>query len=126
MSVYGTGTYGSFSFGLGTNYPLTDLVGWEDLPGVRTSDESLASAHGVLTGPDWADGRIITLSLGVRGDTPADLQTKIAAARAAFPIGSTQTLTVNGETVQAKVRKRSIPQDLMGGWRIGSAIVECS
>lgn len=64
--------------GPGTPYILT---GWDGygVPSMRTSDDPAPQADGVWTGPDYLDGRNLTLRVTARGDTP---EAAVAAAEA--------------------------------------------
>lgn len=62
-------TLGGLLLGPGTPYEWMDeLVGFDELPPIRSSDETRPAAHGDFSGTDFADGRSLEFSLEVAAD----------------------------------------------------------
>lgn len=60
---------GGLLLGPGTPYEwMKELVGFDELPAIRSGDETRPAAHGDYTGTDYADGRTLDFSLEVAAD----------------------------------------------------------
>lgn len=70
--------------GAGTAYEFSAAIAGLGLPGVRTSDVDRPQGHGVFVGPDYMDGKPITLSLNVDADTGADAEAALVDLAAAW------------------------------------------
>jgi hypothetical protein len=119
--------WGDLTFGPGTPYTVTQVVGLDDLPAIRAEDVERPGQHGDYSGPDYTGPRVIQLGLGIRGDSPDDLRGLTLALRAATqPQQQPAALTFvdQGVLVWAKVRKRSLPYDAEYLWSIGDAALE--
>lgn len=118
-------TYKGFSLGTGTPYPVTGLTGIRDMPGVRTDDYEYPNRDGDLTSPDLLEHRTIVMSLGILGNSMAELYSLRDALQAAIVIGdSVSPLVIGTKLFYAKPRKRDIPDDLSAPWRLGEAAIE--
>lgn len=120
-------TWGGLTFGAGGGgYHVTGVEGVDDLPGQRTQDVPRVGDHGDYLGTDYAEPRHPTLSLGLRGDDPDGLRALVQALKRATPINATGPLVFLdwGVQVTARLRRRSIPYDAEGLWRIGTAALE--
>lgn len=103
----------------GGRYRIQSIEGWEDLPPVRSGDESRARAHGDHAGQQLATGRTITAK-GVFVDRD-DTLGLFLAMQAATPLRDADdptldelTITSRGRTLTsfARVVRRSLPQDI--------------
>lgn len=118
-----TGSYNGISLGTGTSFPILAVEGWDDLAPTKDRDYSKGSDHGDSTAPDLSDSRTITLSLGLLGTSPTNLEELRQAIRQAFPLQSAPlALTIGSELVFAKVRRRGIPKDRSAPWRVANDI----
>lgn len=104
--------------GDGGPYRIREIEGWEDLPPVRSGDESRSRAHGDHAGQQLAGGRTITAN-GVFID-PNDGGGLFLAMQEATPLRGAEdrtldelTITSRGRTLTAFARivRRSLPQD---------------
>ncbi|OKJ06828.1 phage distal tail protein [Kitasatospora sp. CB01950] len=114
MSAAGRIVWGGLTMGPGTQYAIADMPDLDDMPEIRSSDVDRGQAHGTWTGADYTGARIITLSVLLRGQDPADLGRLVTALRAAVqPCAEPQQLQFvdRGVMVWAKPRRRSIPYD---------------
>jgi hypothetical protein len=108
---------GGLLLGAGTPYEIdadTGLVGWDDLPGMDTSDVPRPAAPGSYPGDIYPSSRVVTVLMSVHGDGPGHAA-NIAALRAtttATLAGETPlTVRLAGQALTAGVRclQRSIP-----------------
>lgn len=104
--------------GEGGRYRIQSLEGWEDLPSVRSGDESRSRAHGDHSGQHLASGRTVTAS-GIFIDRD-EVDGLFLALQAATPLRDANDLTQDelaitsrGRTLIASARllRRSLPQD---------------
>ena len=119
--------WGDLQFGPGSQYAVTAVEGIDDLPDIRADDVERPGQHGEYTGPDYTGPRVVTLKLGLRGDSPDDLRAlSLALRNATQPQRQPAALQfLDQDTlVWAKVRKRSIPYDAEYLWSIGDAALE--
>ena len=119
--------WGDLTFGPGSQYAVTGVVGLDDLPDIRSEDVARPGQHGDYTGPDWTEARTIQLKLGLRGENPDDLRALTLALRDATQPQRQPTplqFLDQGTLVYAKVRKRSLPYDAEYLWSIGDAALE--
>jgi hypothetical protein len=101
---------------------VTECLGIDDLPDVRTSDVERPQADGDWSGTDLMAPRVVMLSLGIQGASPTDLEAKRRAAQ--FVLGPSRRNTeklvlTDGRAVYGKLRKSSMPSDMMADWRLG-------
>jgi hypothetical protein len=119
--------WGDLTFGPGSRYHVTTIVGLDDLPDIRPEDVPRPGQHGDYTGPDTTGARVVQLGLSLIADTPDELREMTLALR-----NATQPQTVpaplafldQGMLVYGKVRRRSIPYDAEHLWRTGTAALE--
>jgi len=103
-----------------TGYRVTAISGWEDLPDLTSTDEPRAFRDGDITRPRYARGRVVTVEghltdPGATGGLVAALQ--IAAARSDQVEPLSITLFGRRLTAQARIVRRTLPQDL--GYQVG-------
>lgn len=77
------------TMGPGTPYIVTDWTGY-GTPDMRNSDDPWPLDHGTMTGPEYYDGRGVTLSVVVRGDSPSDAVDNADALLAAWQLDTRQ------------------------------------
>jgi hypothetical protein len=116
------GQWRSLIFGPGTAYPVTEIDGIDALPDIEAADVDRPQIDGAWTGTDQVSPRVITLSLGIRGDSPADLETKRRAAL--LLLGPSRKaverlVLTDGRIVYGKLRRSSMPSDMGNDWRLG-------
>lgn len=79
------GIIGSVTFGAGTDYPgIGGVRGAYGTPDVEATDLTFGGRDGTFGGLDRYPRRIIKLPFQVLGDDPADVETNIAALKAAW------------------------------------------
>lgn len=120
-----TGSYNGLTIGAGTKFPVTALSGMDDMPAIKRRDISRQAYDGDVSSPDLSDSRTVTVSFGLRGESPAELislkqQLRTATAPQVAPL----LLTLGSFAVFAKPRRRTIPDDRSVDWKIGEAVVE--
>ncbi|MGA4843790.1 phage distal tail protein [Streptomyces sp. G45] len=109
------------------------LTGWEDLPGLESSDANRPSGHGGWPGTQWAQPRTVTAQVWLAPDPGGGPEAALAALRALRSATAVrdeeQWLAVRlyGETlaVRARVVQRVVPTDrqfLAGG--LGKATLQ--
>lgn len=119
------GSFNGLSIGTGTQLPIADLKGWLDMPAIRNRDTPRPASDGDSSAPDLSAGRIVRVTLGLRGDNSANLEELRQLVLSAFPVSSSALpLVINDRQVFAKVRRRDIEDDLSAPWRLGSADLE--
>ncbi|GAA1152120.1 hypothetical protein F4556_004064 [Kitasatospora gansuensis] len=107
--------------GPGTPYQITadGITGWEDLPGLSSSDVPRPTAHGAWPGARWAQPRTVTATVWVlppSGGAPDDALATLLAVTAPAPDGDGErwlTVRLRGETLacRARVAQRTVPVD---------------
>ncbi|MER5862353.1 phage tail protein [Kitasatospora sp. NPDC002040] len=107
--------------GPGTPYQITaeGFTGWEDLPGLSSSDVPRPTAHGAWPGARWAQPRIVTVTVWVlppSGGAPADALAALLAATAPTADGDDErwlTVRLHDESLacQARVTQRTVQVD---------------
>jgi hypothetical protein len=126
MSI-GVGGYGALRWGPGQPYSVVSLEGLRDMPGVRARDLPRSERHGSVSLPDFAEMKVLVLTLGLSGDDHAELQTLSEAVRQATPPAAAPgVLLVRDDTrmYYAKPRRRALPEDNEYLWRLGQAVIE--
>jgi hypothetical protein len=103
------------------------------LPEVRSADLTLIQRDGLWAGDDYMNGRTVTLTLEVYGETQEDFTAALSAVQTAFRPGRAELpfafrfpglagdLTA---VVNARPRKRSGPLDLNFAYRVCNIVVE--
>lgn len=121
-----TGSFNGVSFGSGTQYPIVASPDLMDMPSIKARDRSRSSYDGDFSAPDFTDNRIITLRLGLWGETPENLQDlRLALWAATAPQAAPIPLVLDDFMVFAKPRRRHIPDDRTAAWRIETdAVIE--
>ena len=107
--------------GPGTDYWIAaeGITGWEELPGLDSSDVNRPAAHGGWPGSQWAQPRIVTAQLWFSpGPTsgPDAVLDALRALRAATALRDEEewlAVRLHGETlaVRARVVQRVVPTD---------------
>ncbi|MFD9905122.1 phage distal tail protein [Streptomyces sp. NPDC059063] len=95
------------------------LTGWEELPGLESSDANRPSGHGGWPGTQWAQPRTVTAQLWLAPDPGGGPQAALAALRALRAATAVRdeedwlAVRLYGETlaVRARVTQRVVPTD---------------
>jgi len=121
------GQWRQFFFGPGTAYPVTDIIGIDDMAPSRPSDVRRPQMDGAWSGTDQVDPRTIVMSLGIQGIDAADLEAKRKAAL--FVLGPSRRDTerlvlTDGRQVYGKLRRSAMPSDMGFDWRLGEIHLE--
>lgn len=116
------GQWRTFSFGPGTAYPVTEIDGIDALPDIQAADVDRPQTDGAWSGTDQVSPRLITLSLGIQGSDPADLEAKRKAAL--YVLGPSRKaverlVLTDGRMVYGKLRKSAMPTDMGADWQLG-------
>lgn len=119
---------GALLLGAGTPYELDGqaaLVGWDDLPGIDSSDVPRPNAPGDYSGTSYPQSRIVTCQLSVHGDGPghaANLAALRAATTAALSVETPLAVRVAGQVtfISAKCLQRAIPMG--ANYAIGATV----
>jgi hypothetical protein len=122
-----TGQWRELIFGPGTAYPVTEIVGIDDMPQIRTADIPRPQTDGDWSGTDQVAPRTIVMTLGIRGTSGPDLEAKRQAAM--FRLSPSRTATerlilTDGRQVYGKLRRYSMPTDMGNDWRLGELHLE--
>lgn len=86
---------GAFAMGPNTNYIVHSIDGF-GLPDVRATDTPRPRQHGEFFGQDYLAGRTLTVTLTVRGASPAEVVANVDALMAVW-----QPISVDAATVDA-------------------------
>ena len=126
MRTTQAGNWRGLGFGLGTHYPVVAIEGADDLPAVRTYDVDRPQTDGAWTGADLLSPRKISMTLGIRGTTGPDLESRRLSARLQLGVSRVPELLTlpNGSVVYAKLRRAGMPSDMTADWRLGEIILE--
>jgi hypothetical protein len=116
------GQWRSLFFGPGTDYPVIAIDGIDGLPNIQEADVDRPQIDGAWSGTDQVGPRVIMLSLGIRGDDPADLEAKRRAAL--FVLGPSRKaveslVLTDGRTVYGKLRQSAMPSEMGYDHRLG-------
>lgn len=126
-----TASYNGLNLGVGTTLTFTELAGLNEMPAIRTADESRAGDHGFFQGVDLLGERVVRLGLYILGASLADYDAQCDSVEGAFAVqpaeqplvytlgDATQTRQVN-----CRPRKVVIPRDPQRVGRSGIATVE--
>lgn len=124
-------SYNGLTLGAGTPYGLTNALGLDDLPDLRTSDTPRPSDHGLYAGSDFAAGRLVELALTVTAADNAAFRAAIQALDDATVLQTTEKAlsfqqpgSAAARRVNVRPRRRSIPNDWDYVFRIGRAILQ--
>lgn len=110
------------TIGPGTPYEIARISGLDEMPELRTSDESRPWAHGMWDGDDWADGRTIPATIEIAAEPDITYDEALAAWRRIMVPTRTDNLVpfwvniphrAGGELLRwlVKVRRHRIPTD---------------
>lgn len=110
------------TIGPGTPYEIARISGLDEMPELRTSDESRPWAHGMWDGDDWADGRTIPATIEIAAEPDISYDEALAAWRRIMVPTRTDNLVpfwvniphrAGGELLRwlVKVRRHRIPTD---------------
>jgi hypothetical protein len=123
--------FNGWLFGNQTGIQLLSATGLEDLPTLRTQDDTLGYIDGQLTGRDFLNGRTITLHLLMTYDGTNSAQANLAALKTYLApqqqgtgLLQLQLPSRSLQRVQARVRKRAINLDPMYTYGYITAVVE--
>lgn len=110
--------------GIGQNVQVLSVEGLEDVPALRVQDEGRGYSDGMFTGRDFLNGRSVTMSLQIMGDSSGaggastSMQTYLQAMKANLISQTSGTgvlqiyLPNRGvQRLNARVRRRSIKID---------------
>lgn len=112
---------------------LVSVDGLLSMPDLRTADLTLVQRHGLYPGDDYMNGRTVTLTLEVYGNTREEFAAALSAVYAAFrPTLPERALRfrfpgIAGDRtafVNVRTRKRSAPLDLNFAYRVCNVVVE--
>lgn len=112
---------------------IVGVDGLMTLPEVRSADLTLIQRDGLWAGDDYLNGRTVTLTLEVYGDSPEEFTAALSAVQTAFRPGRAELpLTFNFPglagnltgVVNVRPRKRSGPLDLNFAYRVCNVVVE--
>ena len=124
-------TYNGLTLGAGTAYGISDLRGLDDLPELRTSDTPRPQDHGEYPGIDYAAGRTVDVALTVTAATDAAFRAAIQALEDATILRTAETALsfqnpgmASPRRVNARPRRRSIPNDWDHVFRIGRVALQ--
>lgn len=106
--------FGSFVFGAGTPFVITQLDGLEDLPVIRNQDDNKGYNDGMFTGRDFFSGRTLTFAFIVLAGNGNTAQTNFGLLQSALSpqqsgVTSLQFLLSPSDTLKtigARVRGR--------------------
>lgn len=121
------GQWRNLFYGPGTDYPVSEIAGIDDMPDIRTADVPRPQSDGDWSGTDQVAPRTVVMTLGIRGTSPADLEAKRKAAM--FQLSPSRRITerlilTDGRQVYGKLRRYAMPTDMGADWRIGSVVME--
>lgn len=101
-------------------YRITELEGWEDLPGIASGNVERPSRHGSYSGRKYAEERVVTATIQV-DDNSSTFAQSYGALRAATAVGEDDTesalvISLRGETLLASgaITGRIVPTGLIG------------
>jgi phage-related protein len=109
--------FGSFVFGAGTPYVVTEVTGLEDLPQIRNQDDIKGYNDGMFTGRDFYSGRTLTFMFNILAGNGNTAQANYALFQAALNPQQTGTTTLQfllspsdtQKKINARVRTRAVP-----------------
>ena len=104
--------------GSGQGVQVLEISGLEDMPTLRTQDDTRGFQDGMFTGTDFLSGRTLTFTLQIMTDTSNTMQTYLNELKSYLMYQQSGTTVLQfqlpGRSVQrvnARVRKRSIKID---------------
>ncbi|MEU2562426.1 phage tail protein [Streptomyces longispororuber] len=121
ITVDGQVQWADLLLGPGTVYWVAaeGLTGWEELPGLESSDANRPAGHGGWPGTQWAQPRTVTAQLWLAPDPDGGPDAVLAALRALRSATAVRdeeewlAVRLHGETlaVRARVTQRVVPTD---------------
>lgn len=121
IEVDGQVQWADLLIGPGTVYWVAaeGLTGWEELPGLESSDANRPAGHGGWPGTQWATPRTVTAQLWLAPDPDGGPEAALAALRALRSATAVRdeeewlAVRLHGETlaVKARVTQRVVPTD---------------
>lgn len=132
MALDFSATFNGLSFGAGTTIQIVDVSGFDDLPGLRTTDQPRPRDTGEFGGNDLSGGRDVTMTLLILDSGVGDFYTTVEAFKAAtVPQGTNLTLPLvvqfpggRQRQLNCRPRQRSLPTDVDYVTRYGKAAVQ--
>ncbi|MFE9026227.1 hypothetical protein ACFYOA_08185 [Streptomyces iakyrus] len=115
---------------------IVGVDGLLSLPDVRTADLTLVQRHGLWPGRDYLNGRTVTLTLEVYGQTREEFTAALSAIQSAFAPAVDEfdehafrfcfpgAAADRTAYVMARVRKRSAPLDLNFAYLTANVVIE--
>jgi len=109
--------FGSFVFGAGTPFVVTEVTGLEDLPQIRNQDDNKGYNDGMFTGRDFFSGRTLTFMFNILAGNNLTAQQNYALFQAALNPQQTGTSVLQfllspsdtQKQINARVRTRAVP-----------------
>lgn len=104
-------TWGSITLGGTSNYLITDLAGWDEMPGLNDMSVSRVRAHGDHMGDQFSQARIVTVSGNIVDPNNRDgLAQALLAATTVSSSTTPLTIDVFGQqlTANARIVRRAI------------------
>jgi hypothetical protein len=106
-------TFGSFTFGAGTPFPVLEIDGLEGVPELRVQDDNRGYNDGSYSGRDFYNGRTITFSVNIFAGNGLSASANYNLFQAAIQPQSTGTTALafklspsdTEKTIQARVRQ---------------------
>ncbi|MCK2214299.1 phage tail family protein [Actinomadura sp. ATCC 31491] len=109
-------------------YRITELEGWEDLPGVESGNTSRPSRHGSYAGRKYGEERVVTATIQIDDNSPTFAES-LAFLRQATAIGDSDdeyplVIRLRGETLLAfgAITGRIMPTGLVGAGIVQASI----
>lgn len=102
-----TATYNGLNLGVGTTLNFTEVVGLNDMPPVRSADETKAGDHGAFAGVDYLGPRTVRLGLFIQGASLADYDAQCDSVEGAFAVQPARTPAPASQERSPPVRSRS-------------------
>jgi hypothetical protein len=128
-------TFGSFTFGAGTPFPVLEIDGLEGVPELRVQDDNRGYNDGSYSGRDFYNGRTITFSVNIFAGNGLSAQANYNLFQAAIQPQSTGTTALafklspsdTEKTIQARVRqvKTKVDPDFTYGYIKTQVVVFC-
>lgn len=120
--------YRGLLLGEDTPYDIVAIEGLEDLPGVRSSDQSRPGGHGAIPGRDLLEPRSLVITLEVWPEEGQALTEVLAPLKAATAVSDDDhplviRLSGNDVVVWCRPRRRSIPQDERWARGVPTAVI---
>jgi phage-related protein len=110
-------SFNGLTFGAGTPFVITEVMGLEDLPAIRNQDDNRGYNDGMFTGRDFFSGRTITFMFNILAGNGNTAQANYALFQAALNPQQTGTTALNfllspadtQKVIYGRVRTRAVP-----------------